>query len=261
LGWDQLPLGTLIMARAYKNRQQLEAPVGKYGAGVYAILNSINGKIYVGSSVRLRHRWTEHRCELEDACHGNRYLQRAFAKEPGAFQVEVLEELKQPDKEALLGREQFWINFFRSWIPENGYNISPNAESCQGIKRDPEFVARVAKSLTGYKHTAEARENMSAGQQGRKPQVRDQSHKLRMTMLGWGRKWTEPQRAKRAAWRASTPDPSQKPVVQLSMAGGFIKEFESITQAEQEVAGKRTNIHAVCKGKRPHCLGFVWKYA
>lgn len=247
--------------RKYVWRKALPPPFFCPGAGIYAILNCLNGKIYIGSALRLNHRWTEHRCELEDGTHGNRYLRRAFVKDSDAFQVSVIELLDHPAKAVLLAREQFWIDFYQSWKPEHGYNIAPKAESCQGIKRDPEFVARVAASLRGRKHTAQARANISAGQIGHPKKKRSPGQKTAMRMLGWGRTHSPEQTEK---WRSSIlKNPkrfNRKPVLQIAFDGSIVQRFECVKDAEL-VFGKRTNIHSVCKGKRPHCLGYRWQYA
>lgn len=246
--------------RNYTFRKALPAPFSCKGAGIYAIINCLNGKIYIGSAVRLNHRWTEHRCELEEGKHGNRYLQRAFSKNPDAFQISVIELLDNPTKENVLGREQFWIGFYRSHFPENGYNIAPKAASCQGIKRAPEYVARVAASLRGYKHTAEARANMAAAQVGKPKKKRDEANKTLMRMLGWGRMKSEESKAK---WKASIlkhPNAfNQKRVGRFSLDGELLETFNSIHEAELAF-GQRSNIHAVCKGKRKFCFGFKWRY-
>jgi len=44
-------------------------------AGVYQILNRLNGKRYVGSSVAAKARMKEHRRALKDGCHCNKFLQ------------------------------------------------------------------------------------------------------------------------------------------------------------------------------------------
>lgn len=255
----------MVSKRKYVFRQTLPAPFSCKGSGIYGILNEATGKIYIGSAVRLNHRWTEHRGQLENGTHGNRYLQRAFDKNPEAFQIELIEELNFPDKEKLLSREQFWIDFYRSWLPENGYNISPKAESCQGIKRDPEFVARVSKSLTGFKHSAKSRANMAASQRGRTKKKRDSANKTLMRMLGWGRKWTVQQREKRKLWmetnRKVCGSHPGRPVVQVLDTGEIVNKFPSIADAAEHLSIKECGIRAALHHPNWHAGGFKWRDA
>lgn len=247
------------MARCYTWHPTLLAPFPCRGAGVYAIINRRNNKIYIGSSVRMNHRWTEHRMELSRKEHSNRYLQRAFEKEPDNFQVEVIETLPAPDKAALLSREQFWINFYRSWLPENGYNIAPKAESCLGVKHSEETRALMRLRGLGRKASPEARARMSAAQRGSKHKPFSQESKAKLSAIHTGMKWSDKQREGRMRWLATHPKPRSKPVGQYSMDGTFINSFSSIHAAEVAF-GRRSNIYAVCKGKRNESFGYVWKY-
>lgn len=47
-------------------------------AGVYQILNIVNNKRYIGSSVDIPKRWREHLHSLRQNVHCSRYLQRAL---------------------------------------------------------------------------------------------------------------------------------------------------------------------------------------
>lgn len=50
-------------------------------------------------------------------------------------------------------------------------------------------------------------------------------------------------------------------VLQFSKNGEFVKSYKSITEAETEVLGSRSNVGACCSGKIKSCGGYVWKYA
>jgi group I intron endonuclease len=49
-------------------------------AGVYWILNLVNGKVYIGSSVDVENRLQNHKKDLIAGKHRNPYLQRAWNK-------------------------------------------------------------------------------------------------------------------------------------------------------------------------------------
>lgn len=51
-----------------------------------------------------------------------------------------------------------------------------------------------------------------------------------------------------------------KPVLQYTLDGQFVKEWESATQAEREGGFNLANIAACCKGKRNKHKGFIWLY-
>lgn len=48
--------------------------------GIYAIINKINGKRYIGQSVDVNSRFVRHRYQLNKGIHANAYLQRAWDK-------------------------------------------------------------------------------------------------------------------------------------------------------------------------------------
>ena len=51
-----------------------------------------------------------------------------------------------------------------------------------------------------------------------------------------------------------------KPVLQYTLDGEFVREWESAKQAEKEGGFDNGHIISVCKGKRPHHKGYIWKY-
>jgi group I intron endonuclease len=112
--------------------------------GVYRITNVVTGKSYIGSSVDVENRFSEHKRTLKNESHRNIYLQRAWCKYgEDAFRFEILEEVLK--EEFLLPREQAWIDKLMCYQNENGYNI-----------------CKIAGRTTGYKHTEESRKLISA---------------------------------------------------------------------------------------------------
>lgn len=83
-----------------KTRKELNAEYKnmKFRMGVFQIKNSINGKIYIGSSTDLIAAWNSHRFQLEAGLHSCAALQSAW-KTYGQenFTYEIVEEIKQGD--------------------------------------------------------------------------------------------------------------------------------------------------------------------
>ena len=89
-------------------------------SGVYVILNTANGKCYVGSSVNVRTRLLGHRKRLEKGSHGNRHLQRAWNMYgPEQFRFKVVNLCS---KSCLVEEEQKLIDVLRSMDGRSGYN-------------------------------------------------------------------------------------------------------------------------------------------
>lgn len=116
--------------------------------GIYTIKNLVNNKLYIGSSSRLNRRYSEHKIDLNKNKHCNIFLQRAWDKY-GQHNF-VFEIVEYCDKNQLLEREEYWINYFSSYKKENGYNICIKPKSGRlGIKSRQETIEKIRQSLIG----------------------------------------------------------------------------------------------------------------
>ena len=116
-------------------------------AGVYQIVNEVNGKSYIGSSIDIDHRWSEHRHGFKRPSAPYRSNIHSAVRKYGIenFTFIVLEEC-EPIKEVLLEREQHYIDTLK---PE--YNLLPKAGSRLGSKASAETIEKL-RQLT---HTEE----------------------------------------------------------------------------------------------------------
>lgn len=131
-------------------------------AGVYVITNTINGKLYVGSAVRVEHRMRQHDTALRGNRHVNQHLQAAWnLYGPGAFKFNVLLYCYQ---QSLLLFEQRAMDVMR---PE--YNIAIVAGSpMRGRCHSDETRAKLSSALKDYYHNPEMRAKVSACRKGSK---------------------------------------------------------------------------------------------
>ena len=107
-------------------------------AGIYCITSKVNGKRYVGSSVRICKRWKDHLRALRNNKHHSQHLQNHYNKygeDDLVFSIlEVVGrgELPLNDfKQLLLIREQAYLD---NW-EECHFNCSPSAGNNIGLKR------------------------------------------------------------------------------------------------------------------------------
>ena len=90
-------------------------------SGIYMIRCKETGKIYIGKSVNVKSRYQCHLADLKREKHGNPYMQNAFQKHgKDAFEFIIVQYC---EKEKLLEREYFWMEFYESRNPEKGFNI------------------------------------------------------------------------------------------------------------------------------------------
>jgi len=107
-------------------------------SGVYKIRNKENNKVYIGStSGKFSKRLTSHIRELVENRHHSRHLQNSFNKTKNfdKFEISILEVCLPKN---CIEIEQKWMDFYKSYNDMFGYNISPTAGSCIGIKKSKE---------------------------------------------------------------------------------------------------------------------------
>jgi group I intron endonuclease len=130
---------------------------------IYAIVNTINGKLYVGSSRDVRARWREHLNYLENNKHSNNYLQHSFNKYGrDAFEFHIIQEVNEIEQ--LITAEQYWIDFTKCCDRRFGYNIEPTADRST---RSAETIAKISVKNKGKVRSAEARAKYSRANKGK----------------------------------------------------------------------------------------------
>lgn len=103
-------------------------------SGIYKIVNTVNGKFYVGSSKDLRKRKRRHYNDLLNNKHGNIHLQRASnLYEINNFEFEILEYC---EKEKLYEKEQYYLDLLKPW-GDIGYNIGFKASGGDNFTNHP----------------------------------------------------------------------------------------------------------------------------
>lgn len=151
-------------------------------SGIYAIVNKVNGKRYVGSAKRLRYRFAEHVRLLQKGLHHSPTLQRAWEKYgPDAFEYVTLEIVD--DLSILVEREQHWIDISKC-VGKCGYNISPTAGSPLGVKHTEVARANMSRGAIGKKLSAEHRAKIAASNRGRVTSEETKAKRMATRMAG-----------------------------------------------------------------------------
>jgi group I intron endonuclease len=109
-------------------------------AGVYQIKNSVNDKIYIGSSVNIYNRAYTHETKLEKKKHSNQHLENSYHKYGfDKFQFSVIEYCHVDN---ITEREQYYID---KMSPE--YNKREIAQNNTGVRKSEETRKKISESL------------------------------------------------------------------------------------------------------------------
>lgn len=132
-------------------------------SGIYCIQNNITGKRYIGSSIDVKRRLSEHRSDLRSGKHANPYLQASFNSHgESEFTFSLVEKVDKPN---LASREKYWIDYYDSFISNNGYNV-------EAPYRGPvleETKAKISAANKGKVRTPEMRKAASLARKGQVP--------------------------------------------------------------------------------------------
>jgi len=132
---------------------------------VYAIINKINGSVYIGKSYRVSRRWKTH---VRDALENDSQLplHRAIRKHGiESFDFVIVE--KCVDDRASLDAEVKHIREYR----ERGvtlYNLTDGGDGARGMKMSAEAKAAISFKKKGTKHSEETRKRIGDIQRGKK---------------------------------------------------------------------------------------------
>lgn len=196
-------------------------------SGIYKITNLTNNKIYVGQAVDIFQRWCSHK-----GCYDDCYIHRAIKKyEWHNFKFEVLELC---EKENLIIREQYYLDFYTSYERSVGYNIR-----------------RYADTKFGYNHSEKTKAKISVSKKGRKASIEERRRRSEFSKLR-----PLPQKFFDAAITSK-----YKPVLQLNLKGEVVKCWLSLKHASEELNINYGTLGAHCrtKAKKP-IKGFRWRY-
>lgn len=136
-------------------------------AGIYAFINKLNGKVYVGQSVNLLNRINDYSQPAYFKTKGHlpilRALKKYTMKNFCIIILEYVEIVKNPKSLwlALDESENRWLALLK---PE--YNILELAKSSRGYKHSLESKDKIRTAKLGKLHSAETKQKMSESSKG-----------------------------------------------------------------------------------------------
>lgn len=235
----------------------------KKTSGIYKITSTVHPeRFYIGSSVSLHKRKSEHFSDLKKGIHPNPKLTCHVNKYGvGDLSFVVVEYC---NKEVLIHREQFYIDTLNPW-----FNIAQTAGTTRGIKFSKESIKRridrVKRKVLQFSLDGEFIKEWDS--------PTDAAKELCINRKGIYEQLRSPQRLKSSQgyiWRykdeynnepvCSANGSNKRPILQYSKDGDFVKEWESARSAALYYKRNDRNITNVCRGFHSTVAGFMWKY-
>jgi len=257
--------------------------------GVYQIINTVNGRLYIGSAVNIQKRIYEHFRRLAAGKHENPRLQNAFKKYGRrAFSWSLLVEVT--DRRALVATEQLHIDAIKPF-----YNICLTAGSRLGVQHSKQTKQRLSELKKGLRASASTRAKMSRSQTGRRHPVSVReaiararagegngmfgknhtpqallkiaaSSKLRASSpaaqaaLAKGRGWNRGVPFSEESRRRMSAAKPKIRVERVCLTTGAVKEYPSISATRAD-GFHASHVSDCCKGRIATYRGYCWRYA
>lgn len=152
-------------------------------------------------------------------------------------------------QEEAFAAEKEFIQKYRTFDPNVGYNVSPGGKATfAGLKHSEEARKRISKSHKGATFSSEHKANISAALKG--------------LMVGEKNPmYGKPKSEETILRQYAAHRKEMKPVVQLNGGGDVLGIYASLHQASKATGVARSSITKNIQGISAHAGGYQWKYA
>jgi len=234
----------------------------KKTCGIYKI-TSPSGRVYIGQSRNIEHRFRRYK-RLHKSNSTQVRLTRSFKKY--GVDNHTLEIIEECEFNQLNIRERFWQDHYD--VLKGGLNciltktnVLPRIMSEETrLKRSgknhwnygktvtEETKEKMSKSAIGRKLSKETRKKLSEVRKGEKNHFYGKKHSIKSKL-----------KQKEKALKRKI-QPAAKKVEQYSLDGTYIKTWNSVTEAGEEVGIANSGISACISGRQKTSGKFKWKY-
>lgn len=115
-------------------------------SGIYLIQNKKTGQKYIGQSIDVERRWSEH---LRHGKYKNySRIDNAIVKYgENNFTLSIIEEID--NEHELNEREQYWIRYYNTYKDKNHYNLTPGGDF--NPSKNPEIAKKISQTVSKQK--------------------------------------------------------------------------------------------------------------
>ena len=161
--------------------------------------------------------------------------------------------------------EKYSIDKYDSF--NNGYNDTKGGSGSLGYSPSDEIRESVSNKLRGHKVSEKTRKKLSLSHRGFK-HSKESINKMKIAFKSRSQE-VELYRKKRLKEHLSSltkedimmrANKCKKPIIQYSIEGEFIREWESATDVAPFYNINKVNITKCCLGKNKTSMGYIWKY-
>lgn len=246
--------------------------------GIYAIVNKVNGKKYVGKSKDIRKRFAQHKYYIKSVLGGNskhkkrsnRHLVNAVNKYGiENFELEILQQFQECTDAELADAEMYWMDFFNTTNRDFGYNLIRDSSSGTTVHEETRKILSELNTGEdnpnyGNKWSEEQKSNMS---QIKKAQFEDGTYDFMKTdewrdkLSEWGKEtWKDEVKKSKMARKVAEATSSLRFEQYDKHTGLLVGEYSSMLEITDKYPDfHKIAIYSVCNGWKKSYRGFVWK--
>ena len=228
--------------------------------GIYKITCLPTNQCYIGQSIRIRGRLNQHKSDLKQGKHNNKFLQGLFNKygfDNFAFEIIELCSIDELDE-----KEKTWITYY------GGVESKMNCNFESGGHANKTYSAEIKKAKSEkYKGVGLPYGEKTRFKKGRTPWNKGlkmpKELKDKLSKVHKGKYLSEETKKKLSAInkgkRIGKDRYNSKAIIMFNKEWAFLKEFDSMNLAAKYVGGNSGGIARAIKRKGNY-KGYKWKY-